>query len=533
MLIDLEKGAPDRLEADAAVIGAGAAGIAIARRLVERGLRVVLLESGGFDYEASTADLNAGESVGEPYYDLESTRLRFFGGTTAIWGGRCAHLDPIDFERRDWVPHSGWPFAASELDPWYAEARAMLGLPEQPPSNVPAGMLDELAGRDLAIHHWEFDHQFDRFGADRNADLIRHPLLTVAVHATVREIVALESGQAISHLDVRSPAGKRVQVIAAHYVLAAGGIENPRLLLASNSVIPAGLGNQHDLVGRFFMEHPHGRGGRLTGGPTWRVLSAFSNRQADHSIVAPLLTPSTALQHREGLLNSAVTIAARPPVGGRHSVVKQAYMHAKHHVAPTEFARSLWKVQRLAGRKVKEYAGPLIPWWGCVTGGLELALVLRAEQAPNPNSRVTLGQDTDATGMPRVRLDWRLGDQDVRTAKELVGAVGAAFARHRLGQVDPAPWLSSGQWQFDPVVSAHPIGGFHHMGTTRMSNDPGQGVTDAYGRVHGIDNLHVAGSSLFPTAGWANPTLTILSLALRTAERISTARPAERPQRAA
>ena len=121
MLIDLEEGAPDRLEADVAVIGAGAAGIAIARRLVDRGLSVVLLESGGFDYEADTADLNAGECIGEPYYDLQSARLRFFGGTTAIWGGRCAHLDPIDFERRDWVPHSGWPFGAAELEPWYAE----------------------------------------------------------------------------------------------------------------------------------------------------------------------------------------------------------------------------------------------------------------------------------------------------------------------------------------------------------------------------------------------------------------------------
>lgn len=524
MLIDLEQGAPDRLEADVAVIGAGAAGIATARRLVERGLTVVLLESGGFDYEAETADLNSGENVGEPYYDLDSARLRFFGGTTAIWGGRCAHLDPIDFERRTWVPHSGWPFGAAELEPWYADARSLLGLPrERAPRGKPNGLLGQLADDDLAVQHWEFDHQFDRFGADRNSDLLNHPRLTVAVHATVREIVALPTAKAISHLDVLTPGGKRVEVRAPTYVLAAGGIENPRLLLASNSVMTCGLGNQNDLVGRFFMEHPHGRGGTLIGAPAWSVLSAFSNRQSDGAIVAPLLTPSTEFQQRSGLLNSGVTVAARRPEGGQHWVVKRAYIHAKHKLAPTELARSLWKIQRLAGRQVKQYVGPLFPWLGCKAGSFELALVLRAEQAPNADSRVTLGTDVDRTGMPRVKLDWRLSEQDVRTASELVAAVSRAFESRGLGKVEPAEWLNgqSRGWQFDPVVSAHPIGGFHHMGTTRMADDPGQGVTDREGRVHGIENLYVAGSSLFPTGGWANPTLTILALALRTAERIA------------
>ena len=123
MLIDFGAGSPDLFEADVAVIGAGAAGITMARRLLAGGKSVILLESGGLDYEAATADLNAGENVGEPYYDLDKARLRMFGGTTAIWGGRCAELDPIDFERRAWVEHSGWPFGIDELRPSYAAAR--------------------------------------------------------------------------------------------------------------------------------------------------------------------------------------------------------------------------------------------------------------------------------------------------------------------------------------------------------------------------------------------------------------------------
>ncbi len=523
MLIDLSAGAPGRLDADVAVIGAGAAGITVARHLLSRGLNVLLLESGGLDHHASTSDLNAGESIGETYYDLESSRLRFFGGTTAIWGGRCAQLDPIDFEQRDWVPHSGWPFPAAELGRWYERARPLVGLPAtRPDFGAVNGRVGRLNGGEIAINHWEFDHQFDRFGASRNRDLFDHPRLIVALHATVREIVALPSGRAISHLDVRGPSGEPIAVHAGNFVVAAGGIENARLLLASQSVIPTGIGNQNDLVGRFFMEHPHARGGTLRGAPAWQLLSFFANRSAGEVVAAPLLTATESFQHSRELLNSAITIAARPPSGGRHSLVKRAYLHAKHKVEPTTVARSMWKTQRLAGRLVKHSVGPLFPWLGYRSGRSELTVVLRAEQAPNPESRVTLTDKLDSLGMPRVRLDWRIGELDVRTASELVRAASRAFASSGLGRIEVAEWLERGRgWQFDPLVSAHPIGGFHHMGTTRMANDPRSGVTDGFGQVHGLANLFVAGTSLFPTSGWANPTLTMLALALRTADRIA------------
>lgn len=523
MLVDLSAGAPKRLEADVAVIGAGAAGITAARHLLSRGLKVLLLESGGLDHEAGASDLNAGESIGESYYELESARLRFFGGTTAIWGGRCAHLDPIDFEKRPWVPHSGWPITAEDLAPWYERARPLVGLPAKRAAlDGVGGAAARLNGGEIAINHWEFDHEFDRFGATRNRDLFDHPRLTVALHATVREIVALPSGTAISHLDVRAPSGEAVTVVAHDYMLAAGGIENARLLLASQSVMPAGLGNQNDLVGRFFMEHPHARGGTLNGAPAWELLRFFANRSVGDVVAAPLLTATESFQRESGLLNSALTIAARPPLGGKHPLMKRAYLHAKHKVEPTTFARSLWKAQRLAGRTVKHVVGPLLPWLGYRSRRSELTVVLRAEQAPNPASRVTLADQRDALGMPRVRLDWRLGELDVRTASELVKATSRAFKKAGFGQIALADWLQDGRgWQFDPLVSAHPIGGFHHMGTTRMADDPKQGVTDAFGRVHGLDNLFVAGTSLFPTGGWANPTLPMLALALRTSDHIA------------
>ena len=169
----------------------------------------------------------------------------------------------------------------------------------------------------------------------------------------------------------------------------------------------------------------------------------------------------------------------------------------------------------------QRHIDPARPWLLHKMGNLDIALLVRGEQAPNPDSRVMLTRERDATGVHRVALDWRLSEIDVRSVSVLVDALDREVRRLRLGRVERAGWLGSGKWKMDPLISSHPIGGYHHMGTTRMGTDPRQSVTDADGRVHGLGNLWVAGSSLFPTGGWANPTLTIAALALRTADRIA------------
>ncbi len=521
MYIDLDLEGPRQLQADAAIVGAGAAGLTVARRLLRRGLSVVILESGGLDYEEETAALNAGANIGQDYYELEDARLRFFGGTTAIWGGRCAELDPIDFERRDWVPRSGWPLGYEDLKPYYRFAKEALELPDTLPPTSAIEALPSFSPSELATPLWTFDHRSDRFSFARCGDIVDHPRCTVITHATVREVVAGASGGAIDRLDVRgSLAGQRLDVKARHYILAAGGIENPRLLLASRSVMSMGLGNDYDQVGRYFMEHPHARGGRVVGGAAWQLLAAFKKRRIGGTEVAPLIVASAALQAREGLLNTSLTIGGRRPLEAREALLMRAYLHAKHRMAPTQSGRSIWKATKQVVGKVQQVTDPLRPWLLNKVGLLDVALVIRGEQAPNPDSRVMLTGAADTLGMPQVALDWRTSDLDVDSAAGLVAALGRELARLGLGRVEPAPWLrtpASG-WTTDPLISAHPIGGYHHIGTTRMSVDPRHGVTDGQTKVHGIDNLYVAGSSLFPTSGWANPTLTIIALAMRTAD---------------
>ena len=532
MRIDCAIEAPEAVTADVAIVGSGAAGQAAARRLLANGHSVVLIESGGIDHDEASADFNRGEIIGQPYHPLEHSRLRFFGGTTAIWGGRCAEYDAIDFERRDWIADSGWPIGPNELHPYLLEARQSLGVDSVDTSRMARPeLLQRLSTEELAVRWWSFDPKFDRFTIDQARDLQQDARCTLLLHATVREVMLANDKASVERLDVRTPSGRTIDVRARHYVLAAGGIENPRILLASNSAVPNGVGNAYDLVGRYFMEHPHARGGRVVGRADWRWLAAFAKQRVNGVEVSPAITPAEALQRREGLLNSALTIAVRQPEGGSHPLAKRAYLHVKHRTAPTRVGRSLWKATKQMVRGYTGLTGPMHPWLMKRLYNLDLALVVRAEQAPNPESRVKLNANRDAAGMQRVTLDWRLSAIDVDSVAGLVSALGRESRRLGLGTVEPAGWLGNKdkQWVSDELVSAHPIGGFHHMGTTRMSSDPRRGVTDGWGRIHGLPNLHIAGSSLFPTGGWANPTLTILALSLRTADRISSEIRSARP----
>lgn len=528
MLTDFANADADiELSADVCVAGAGAAGITVARALAAAGVDVLLLESGGADFDAATQDLAAGENAGLPYYPLRDARLRFFGGTTAIWGGRVAELDPIDFERRDHVPHSGWPVSHAEMVPWFARAFETLGLKRVADQDAhwqrigwprPAFDPDR-----LDLRFWQFDDVPDRFTLARCGDLVAAPHVRVLLNATVTRIEMAEDGGAVAGLRFGNLLGRRGRARARHYVLALGGIETPRIMLASRDQPDRGLGGE--ALGRFFMEHPHGRGGEVQARRLMAALSLLprSRRMAGRRQAA-VIRLSAAAQRREGVLNSSLTLAVRRPAGTGAGAARAAYGELRHSVPGTRAWRRLWRAAKGAAVRYREAADPIHPWLAIKAGGKGLYAVLRAEQAPNPDSRITLSDQRDALGVPRARLDWRLGEIDRRSARVLVETLGAELDRLGVGRVIPEPWLVAGEgphWVFDPGIGNHPIGGYHHMGTTRMSAGPADGVVDRHCRVHGVANLHIAGSSVFATAGWANPTLPIIAFAQRLAARLA------------
>jgi len=272
------------------------------------------------------------------------------------------------------------------------------------------------------------------------------------------------------------------------------------------------------------MEHPHTRGGRLIAASTWNLIKAFGrSHRVGRQRVAALVTAARKEQERLGILNSSLTLAPRQPEGSRPFAAMRLYNRAKHDLAPRQLTRAAWRRAKAMVTSAQMIVDPLRPWFLHRLGLLDLALLVRAEQAPNPDSRVTLAEDRDRLGTPRVRLDWKLTGLDKSSVAGLVDLLGSECERLGLGQVEPAPWLKdeAEPWHTDPLVSAHPIGGYHHMGTTRMAKHERDGVADGFGTVFGVHNLYIAGSSLFPTSGWANPTLTLMALALRTSERIS------------
>jgi choline dehydrogenase-like flavoprotein len=529
MLIDLRKNpdAPIRRSA-VCVIGAGAAGITLARSLAARGHTVTLLESGGLDFEQPTQDLYKGQNVGLPYYALDQARLRFFGGTVAIWGGRCARLDPIDFQPRSWVPHSGWPVSYSQLEPYYRRAHQTFELGA---FDYREGCWDELRRRpipfdpqQLETSFWRFDEVSERFTAAFARDLFGQWGVQVVLHANVVRLQARPGVDGIAHVRVATLDGAVREIEAKHYVLACGAIENARLLLVSNDVEKAGIGNAQDQVGRYFMEHPYGRLGRVRTRDPVALWALFQKRfQRGGPPLAPVLRMSDAVQRQNGTLNCSVTFKLQRDPGKGVAMGNRLYHEIKHALAPDTRGRFLNRSYRRLRAWFHRSLRETIERARARMGVTQLYVMIRGEQAPNPESPIMLSpSERDAFGLPRVQLDWQLGQLDKHTARIMAQTLDGELRRLGIGEVEPGEWLDQPgtAWPVDPTVGNHPIAGYHHMGGTRMSADPEQGVVDAHCRVHGYDNLFVAGSSVFPTGGWANPTLTIVALSLRLSDHL-------------
>jgi choline dehydrogenase-like flavoprotein len=235
-----------------------------------------------------------------------------------------------------------------------------------------------------------------------------------------------------------------------------------------------------------------------------------------------LLRPGEDLQAREGLLNTGFTLSVRRHAGHAQEGYQRAYNAIRHEMSPSRFGRFLWKIVRRSSFYVQDRFGPQLEHAQFKMKEYGLYAVMRAEQAPNRDSRVVLSDERDALGVARAALDWRFSSIDKHSARGAMMALDRELRRLDLGYAVPEGWLEDEavEWECDKLVSAHPIGGYHHMGTARMGISDKESVTDGDGRVHGVENLYIAGSALFPTGGWANPTLTIIALALRLADKI-------------
>ena len=514
------------VDADVCIVGAGAAGIAIATELLGQSCRVTLLESGDLKFRHRPQSLYQGEQIGLPNFSTARSRFRTFGGSTTRWGGQCRPLDALDFQPRPGIPHSGWPFGAAHLEPYYRHAQAVcqLGPFEYQPSawrSSDGGALP-LDGAQLDTKIYQFSWPMD-LGKVYHSALARSDNVTVYLNANVIEIESDESAQNVTSLVVATFNSKRIRFTASAYVLACGGIENARLLLASNRIARQGLGNQHDLVGRFFMDHAyflvgHFEPATASCDQSYYVIEDYGRVGREQKINAAFAL-SERIRRDERLNGTAIYFVRRPAYKtspeylsrGGMSFIHLVDVLRNHDLPDGNLGRHLRNIAVGArevavslGRQLIEIARPRP----------RLALRAVLETTPNPESRVTLGIRRDFFGMPRVRVNWQINARDMRGLARLLEVMRQEFERCHIGRLVEYLSMGNNGW---PISMT---GGKHHMGTTRMHDDPRQGVVDSDCRVQGVSNLYVAGSSVFPTGGYANPTLTIVALALRLAEHL-------------
>ena len=495
------------IEGDICIVGAGAAGISMALEWIGEGHKVILLEGGGFEYSLDMQALYAGKSTGDPYnVPLEVARLHYFGGTTNHWAGWCSPMEPLNFEKRDWIPYSGWPFEKSHLDPFYARAHEHLELgPYEYDPEYYEAQQDDYAqlpfnGELVWTKMWQFSPP-TRMGSVYREDIVNSENVHLFTYANVSEIEANETVRSITGLKAKTIDGKTHQVKARYYILACGTIQNARVLLASNKQAPSGIGNDNDLVGRFFMEHLEmGSAQLILEEP--ELLAMYQFRVSGPDGRRPPtgeLALSEKVQQEYQILNSTASLRGGTFPEEMSSFFKRfAEMRAENKV-PGERRRnnSSWSAPPGARQDYR--------------------LQTRAEQAPNPESRVVLGEDIDALGMPFANLHWKLTELDQRSIRVFFEIVAREFGRTGVGRLQLLDWLIDGDDSEWPHFLS---GGFHHMGTTRMHEDPKQGVVDSNAKVHGIENLYVAGASTFPTSGAPNPTLTLVALSIRLSDHL-------------
>jgi choline dehydrogenase-like flavoprotein len=530
------------LEADICIIGSGAAGIAVALSLTGRGLNILVLESGAEGFSKKTQNLYAGELADEKLHSPpDKYRHRRFGGSTAIWGGRCMPFDPIDFEARDYIPQSGWPITYADLAPYFPVANRLLEAGEyiyDANSLFNKPMFQGFTSDVLITNNME------RFSCPTNvASRYRQRLaladdIQVILGANCTGIRLNNAADRVNHLDVASLDGKKIKVKAKQVVLATGGIEVARLLLASNDVCKPGIGNQQDLVGRYYQCHIAGNLGKLTiFGPTSNVRHGYEvSSEGIYCRRRLSLTVETQKKIKAG--NMVARLHFPKIVDPSHKIgVLSGLFLAKNFIS-YEYGKRLKDGQASVSTYLKHFSNIILDpidtfrflyhWLTKRTlakrkfpsvilnnKSNQFTLEIHSEQYPNPDSRITLIEEHDVLGMPRVKIDWRYLPADIESVRRSLDVFVEEFTKSGIGTFEfDASELEEDLTRFGAY-------GGHHIGTARMGSNPETSVVDANCKVHHVDNLYIASSAVFPTSGQANPTLTIAALSLRLADHLA------------
>lgn len=497
------------IEGDVCIVGAGAAGISMALDMMSMNFKTILLEGGGFEYEDKMQQLYKGNIKGPDNYPLTASRLHYFGGTTNHWGGHCSPLDEIDFKKRNWVENSGWPISKSDLEPYFSKTSEILELESSDFSLEYWGKIPSFSKK-IPINNeaviekiWQYSSPV-KFNTKYRNTIENSDKIHLYSYANVTNILSNEGVSNIEELEVNNHEGRRGKVKAKYFILACGAVQNARLLLNSRNNLSNGLGNHYDLVGRYFMEHIHMRSNEI-----WLNRFSSSGRYIldwGKTKANSRFSISPSKQEEFKILNGVFRIETLI----RNRTEKTLFERFSNEDA-TKNGYSLTFGEKIQ-RKLNKYEQQTVH-------NIDMAFGTQVmmEQPPKRNARVILENERDELGMLRAGLEWNISSHEKYSILKMFELTAKELGLSGIGRVKLNDSLLEGNedlW----VESRFPAN--HHMGTTRMSNDPKKGVVDSNCKVHGLNNLFVAGSSCFVTSGCANPTYTLISLSLRLSNHI-------------
>jgi choline dehydrogenase-like flavoprotein len=512
---DLLESVPDvAASADICIVGAGAAGLALAVELRQLGKTVVLLEGGGPTIE---------EPAQEPYSSLlgclahrgiHSGRFRALGGTTTRWGGQILELDEFDFQRRPWVLGSGWPFPKATLVPFYRRALELEGLGR-------AIDCDSDVWRELRIPERSFETMqsyLTRWCPEPNfARLYREAVagdgalqLWLHTNATCLQL----EGETVIGIRASTQSGKCAIFHAREFIFCLGAIESSRFFLQ-----PRAGGtpwNSSALLGRHFQDHIDCNVGLLEPRSREELDRYFDGIFLRGFKYQPKIKLLPEEQKGAGTLSAAGTLAYETSSDG---VMTELRSTAKHilrgrfsEIEPKNVLQLFTNTRTLL-RQTYRYA---VQRRSFQPSSAKISLRVHCEQEPSSASAITLSSERDSLGMYRTRLCWKISPIELKTIRNFTE--NAVISLAPFAKLEPMQGLYD-----DGILTDRCEDSFHHIGGMRMHESPMQGVVDTNLKLHGTRNAYVCSSAVFPTSGCSNPTHTLLALAMRLAHHLGRA----------
>lgn len=548
-----------RIEGELAVIGAGPAGIVVALEAARSGLSVVLLESGNRSFDPAVQELSeAADWDHHRHAPLSLAVRRQLGGTSVIWGGRCVPFDPVDFASRPLMDVPAWPIGYEKVQVYFQRAcdwlvcgRAVFSTSELPhlPSGIVPGFVDGgVLGSSL--ERWSLPTDFGRTYRQR---LEQSPRIRLMMGVTCTEIICPSQGGRAQWLECRTHAGGRVLVEAKAFVVACGGLEGTRLLLSSSGPEGEQPGNRSGHLGRWYMAHVEGSIANVRFSTPPRQTLYGYERDIDGVYVRRRFSFSEEYQRTHRLPNvvswlgnseipdaghgsgqlSLAYLALASPLGPRFAPEAQRLALTGAEIPGTPYggatitsrASHLRNIRRQpfsTGRFMIDFGarrfltrGRRMPGFFVYNRQNLYPLQYHGEQLPNPTSTVGLSHEADRLGRRRLTINLRFSPADVDGIIQAHAHWDRYLRKLGVGRLE---YLHQ---DLNQAIEQRLGGGFHQMGTTRMSTSPSDGVVDQNLAVHGIPNLYLVSSSVFVTSGQANSTFMIVVLALRLADHLA------------